>query len=238
MPVRALTTAVKCLETLELLAGLPTAARLAELARLAGESRATMYQRLFTLVEVGWVDRLPDDTYRLSMRACRIAAAALGQAGFGERAQPVLEELAEALGDTVSLVMLERERLIIAQRAEGQGILRADLRVGTELSFKDSSSGAIWLAFGPEHLAERLTAANVSLPSRRRIDTVRNERVSIGGGGKTLPGISAIAVPVLDQRGVCLASLSISSPEARFKPKVFLPALRRAAERLAEVSSG
>lgn len=238
MAVRALTTAVKCLETLELIASLPTAARLAELARLAGESRATMYQRLFTLVEAGWLDRLPDDSYRLSMRSCRIAAAALSQAGFGERAQPVLEELAEALGDTVSLVMLERERLIITQRAEGQGVLRADLRVGTELSFKDSSSGAIWLAYGPEHLAQCLAAADVALPSKKRIDNVRAKRVSIGGGGRTLPGISAIAVPVLDRGGVCLASLSISSPEARFNPKVFLPALRRTAERLADVASG
>ena len=172
------------------------------------------------------------------MRACRIAAAALSQAGFGERAQPILEELAETLGDTVSLVMLEQERLIITQRAEGQGILRADLRVGTELSFKDSSSGAIWLAFGPDSLAESLSANDVSMPSRKRIDTVRAERVSLGGGGQTLPGISAIAVPVLNRRGVCLASLSISSPEARFKPKVFLPALRRAAERLTDISSG
>ena len=235
MAVRALTTAMKCLETLEMIADLPSAARLAELARLAGESRATMYQRLFTLVEAGWIDRLPDDRYRLSMRASRIAAAALAQAGFGERVQPLLEDLAGELDDTVSLVMLEQERLIITQRAEGQGVLRADLRVGTELSYVDSSSGAIWLAFGPQGLSERLKAAGISLPSRRKVDKVRIDRVAIGGGGKTLPGISAIAVPVIDQRGACLASLSISSPDVRFKPKVFLPALRRAAERLANV---
>ena len=234
----ALTTAIKCLETLDLIAELPASARLAELARIAGESRATMYQRLFTLAEAGWIDRLPDDTYRLSMRASRIAAAALAQAGFGERAQPLLEELAETLGDTVSLVMLEQERLIITQRAEGQGVLRADLRVGTELSYKDSSSGAIWLAFGPEHLTGRLEAAAISLPTRRRIDKVRAERVSIGGGGKSLPGISTIAVPVFDQRGICLASLSISTPEARFEPTVALPALRNVAGRLAEIASG
>lgn len=237
MSVRALTTAIKCLETLELIAELPAATRLAELARLAGESRATMYQRLFTLTEAGWIDRLPDDTYRLSMRASRIAAAALTQAGFGERAQPLLEELAATLGDTVSLVMLEQERLIITQRAEGQGVLRADLRVGTELSYKDSSSGAIWLAFGPDHLFERLKSDNVPLPSKKHINKVRTERVSIGGGGKTLPDISAIAVPVFDQRGACLASLSISSPEARFKPEIFQPALDNAAERLATIAN-
>lgn len=238
MAVRALTTAVKCLETLELIAGLPAAARLADLARLADESRATMYQRLLTLVEVGWIDRLPDDTYRLSMRACRIAAAALAQAGFGERAQPLLEDLAEALGDSVSLVMLEQERLIITQRAEGQGVLRADLRVGTQLSYEDSASGSIWLAFGPAHLAERLTAADMPLPSAERVATVRTERVSIGGGGVTLPGIAAIAVPVLDRRDACLASLSVSSPEARFDPDAFLPALHQAAARLADLASG
>ena len=160
MTVRPLTTAVKCFDMLDLVAGLSAPARLADLARLAGESRATTYQRLLTLTIAGWLERLPDDTYRLSLRACRIANAALEQAGFGERALPLLQRLTADTGETSSLVAIDNGRLVIAQRVEARGVLRADLRVGAELSFVDSASGKIWLAYGPDDLAEHLRSAH------------------------------------------------------------------------------
>jgi IclR family transcriptional regulator, acetate operon repressor len=238
MQVRPLSTALKCLEVLEVVADQPQAIGISELGRLLGESRATTYQRLLTLTTAGWLERAPDGRYRLSTRACRIATAALEQAGFGERAQPILNEIAEEFGEAVSLVVLENDSVVIARRAESRGILRADLKVGVAVSFKDSSSGAIWLAFGPEDLIRRLTEAGIELPSKAQLKKVRAEGVSIGGGGKTLPGIRAIAVPVLGARGKCIASLSISTPATRFEPKRYMPSMLRAAQRLAVMASG
>jgi len=236
MEVRPLSTVLKCFHLLETIAQQPGAVRISELGRMVGESRATTYQRLLTLTTAGWLERLPDGSYRLSTRAIGIGAAALKQAGFGERAQPVLDELAAELGEAVSLVMLQQDRIVIVRRAESHGVLRADLQVGAELSYQDSSSGAIWLAFGPEDLRDRVGQSGLSVPSKAQITKVREDRVSIGGGGKTLPGIASMAVPIPDQDGQCLASLSISSPEARFRPEAFLPAMRRAAGELAEIA--
>lgn len=236
MNVKPLSTALKCFDLLDVIAARSGSARISELGRLIGESRATTYQRLVTLTTAGWLERLADGSYRLSTKACRIAAFALSQAGFGDRAQPVLDEIADRFGEAVSLVLLEQGKLVIARRAEGQGVLRADLQVGAELSYVDSSSGAVWLAFGPTELIEDLKAAGVKLPTKKHIALVRAERTSIGGGGKSLPGISTIAVPVLGRNGECVASLSISSPEARFTQKDYLPALREAAERLAAMA--
>lgn len=238
MQVRPLSTALKCFEVLEVVADQPQAVSISELGRLIGESRATTYQRLLTLTTAGWLERTPDGRYRLSTRACRIATAALEQAGFGERAQPILNELAEEFGEAVSLVVLEDDKIVIARRAESRGILRADLKVGVAVSFKDSSSGAVWLAFGPDDLRRRLTETGVELPSTAQIRKVRAEGVSIGGGGKTLPGIRAIAVPVLDARGECVASLSISTPATRFEPRRYVPSMTRASNRLAQMVAG
>lgn len=233
MTVKALSTVLKCLDTLEVIADQDASVRISELGRLIGQSRATTYQRLLTLTEAGWVERLPDGSYRLSVRALRIAAAALGQAGLGERAQPQLDALARELGDAISLVVLESDRIVIAQRAEANTILRADLRAGATLSYVDSSSGGIWLAFGPDGLYQRLAEKGVPLPSPARVDRVRSERVSFAGGGATLPGIATVAVPVLDANGRCRASLSISTPETRFDAARYIPSLREAAENLA-----
>ena len=238
MQVRPLSTALKCLEVLDVVADQPRAVGISELSRLLVESRATTYQRLLTLTAAGWLERTAEGRYRLSTRACRVATAALEQAGFGERAQPVLNELAEEFGEAVSLIMLENDQIVIGRRAESRGILRADLKVGVAVSYKDSSSGAIWLAFGPEDLSQRLADAGVELPSKARIKKVRLEGVSIGGGGRTLPGIKSIAVPILDGGGKCIASLSISTPATRFDHSRYLQSMFRAARLLARMASG
>lgn len=238
MTVKSLTTAIKCFDMLEMVAGLPRPAKLADLARLAGESRATTYQRLLTLTTAGWLERLPDDTYRLSLRACRIGNAAMEQAGFGERALPILQRLTETTGETSSLVALEDNRLVIAQRIEARGILRADLRVGAELSYVDSASGKVWLTFGSEQRREHLAAEiGVSL-SQREQKSIRTKGYAIGGGGETLPGIAVIAAPVFDHRGQCLAALSLVGPEARFDAKALIEPLLLATDTLARTFAG
>ncbi len=235
MTVKPLSTTIKCLHMLDVIADQPGPMRISELGRLIGESRATTYQRLLTLTEAGWLDRLPDGSYRLSTRSCRIGAAALDQVGFGDRVQPLLDALARDLGDAISLVVLEGERIVIAQRAEAQAILRADLKVGATLSYLDSSSGGIWLAFGPQDLRHRLEEAGEDLPPQSQIDRVRAQGLSIGGGGETLPDISSLAVPVLDRQGVCRASLSISAPDTRFDAERVVQPLRDSAKRIAEI---
>lgn len=238
MTVKPLTTAIKCFDLLEMIADLQAPAKLAELARLCGESRATTYQRLFTLTTTGWLERLPDDTYRLSMRACRIAHAAMEQAGFGDRAMPILQRLTADTGETSSLVAIEDGRLVIAQRVEARGVLRADLRIGAELSYIDSASGKIWLAFGPEQLVEgHAQDLGASLPSRE-LKAIRAQGYAIGGGGESLPGISVIAAPILDEAHQCIASLSLVGPEARFDVQGLLEPLQSAASELSATFAG
>lgn len=237
MPARPLTTVLKCFHALETVAAQPGPIRISELGRLLGETRATTYQRLLTLTEAGWLERLPDGSYRLSMRACRIANAALEQAGLGERARPVLNDLATSTGESCSLVMLENTRAVIAQHVVSPDRVRADPGIGASLSFKDSASGKIWLAFGPENLARRLTDLGEETAPPSEIAKVKADGVAVGGGGETLQGISVVAVPVLDRSGQCLASLSLVSPEFRFELEKLLVPLRAAAARISALQA-
>lgn len=235
MNVQPLSSVLKCFELLNALARQPKASRISELGRVVGESRATTYQRLLTLTVAGWVERLPDGSYRLSTRACRVAAMALNQAGLGDRVQPVLDQLAKRTGEAISLVVVEEKRLVIVQRAEAQGVLRTDLQVGAELSFVDSASGSIWLAFADAGLADQLRKDGVKLPSKARIKAARETGVSLGGGGATLAAISAMAVPVFSDAQRLSASLSVTSPESRFKPEQLLPELKAAAQEISRM---
>lgn len=238
MSTRALTTALNCFEMLEAIAGVPGSVRISDLGRALGETRATTYQRLFTLCEAGWVERLADGSFRLSMRACRIANAALEQAGLGERVRPVLNQLTAETGESCSLVLLENNRIVIGQHVESARRLRADPGIGNTLSFCDSASGKVWLAYGPEDLWARLDAAGEKLPKRVEIKQVKRDGFAVGGGGDTLQGISVIAVPVLDRSRHCIASLSLVGPEFRFDREKLLYALNQAAEAIGRVRDG
>ncbi|MBL4756511.1 MAG: IclR family transcriptional regulator [Rhizobiales bacterium] len=237
MSARPLSTALKCFDLLDTLADLPGPIRLSQLAQKTGETRATSYQRLLTLTTAGWVDRLPDGTYRLSMRACRIANAALEQAGFGDRALPILEDLTVTTGETSSLVVLENDMVVIAQRVESRGVLRADLRLGAEMSFSESASGQIWSAFGPGDLRKRLAKKGIKTASAKILKAVKSNQISVAGGGETLQGIAVVAVPVFGPTGDCLASLSLVGPDTRFEVEKLIPPLRAAASKLSNLQA-
>ena len=238
MQVRPLSSVLKCFDLLEVIAQQPGSVRIAELSRLVGESQPTTYQRLVTLETAGFLQKLPDGSFRLSTRVYWFAMAASEQAGFGERAQPVLDNLAKKTGEAVSIILLDDDRMVVAQKAKEHGVLRADLRIGTELSYKDSASGGIWLTYGPDDLIQRVAQTQKPMPSASRLRKVRAEGVSIGGGGKTLPGIAAVAVPVLGADGQCLASLSVAGPQPRLKPQRVIPYMRATATELAEIALG
>ncbi|MEM0989067.1 MAG: IclR family transcriptional regulator [Pseudomonadota bacterium] len=208
MPARPLSTGLKCLEMLEVVAGQPGAGRLADLARAVGESRATTHQRLLTLVTAGWVERTGEGHYRLSLRPCRIARAALDQAGLGDRVLPGLQKLTDQTGCASSLVVLEGTQIVIAQRVEAGGVLRTDLRPGAAMPWDVSASGVIWLAHGPKDLQARLEEAGAALPDPSRIEEARGDGISYGLSEGVLAGIEGVAAPVTDASGALIASLS------------------------------
>ncbi|MEO3471455.1 helix-turn-helix domain-containing protein [Roseomonas sp. CAU 1739] len=109
---------MKALALLDHLSTLRDSVRPAELARDLKEGRATVYQRLITLVEAGWVEALPDGRYRLTLHATRIAKAAAEQAGIGDRAMRVLEALVGETQMSASLAVLEGIGPCIVQRVE------------------------------------------------------------------------------------------------------------------------
>lgn len=157
---------------------------------------------------------------------------------FGERALPILNALTEGTGETSSLVVLENDRVVIAQRVEARGVLRADLRIGTELSFAKSASGQIWTAFGPEDLGDRVARNGIKTAPAHVLQKVKSEGVAVAGGGETLQGISVADVPVLDQNGACLASLSLVGPDTRFEAERLIPPLSAAAAQLSALLAG
>lgn len=213
--VRPLSTVLTTLEVLEHLAGRSRAAKLFEIADALGLSRPTAYQRLLTLIEAGWVEQDEEGRYRLSLHSCRISAAALEQASLGERATPILERLVAQVSETASLAVLDKGLPCIVQRVESEGVLRAELKIGATLSLAESASGRILAAYADEGVMARLKQGSEPLPDEALLAEVRRDGYA-ASSGHSIAGIRALAAPVFDVSGRCVAALSLVGPAARF----------------------
>ncbi len=235
--VKPLASAMKALALLDHLATRRASVRPAELAAELGEGRATVYQRLLTLVAAGWVEPLEDGRYRLTLRAARLARAAAEQAGLGNRALGVLSALVAETHETASLAVLEGDEPCIVQRVETQGILRVDLRVGSTLSLTESASGRVLVAFADAATLQRMRRRGAILPEEAILAEVRRDGHAISSG-RSVEGIRAAAVPVLDPDGRCIAALSLVGPISRFEPMKWVEPMQRAAARLCAMLEG
>ncbi|MCL4768524.1 MAG: IclR family transcriptional regulator [Hyphomicrobiaceae bacterium] len=239
MVTRPLSSTLKTLAVLDLMARSRTALRLSDVARAVDASRATAYQRLHTLVEAGWVEQVPDGSYRLALHAAQVGNAALEQASLGDRVLPVLQQLMQRTGETASLAVLDDCSVVLVQRVEARGMLRADLRVGAPLSLHESASGQVLAAYAPAEVMAEIRQRGLRPPSARILARVRQEGISVAGGGPTLRGIRVAAVPIFDRAGHCLAALSVVGPESRFDLSSVEAAIRDAGAQInAMLSNG
>lgn len=216
MAVRPLSSVTKTLAVLDYVASSPRPVRPAEVAKAMDEARAATHQRLVTLVDAGWVEQTDDGAYRLTLRIVRFASMALEQGNLGERVTDVLQNMVTESSETASLAVLEEHEAVILQRVESKGILRADLRVGARLNLDRTAMGRVLVAYARPEVLTHLREEGITLPSRDQLEEVRRQGYAING--MTGPrAVAAIAVPVFDSHGQCIAALAISGPEAGFE---------------------
>lgn len=178
-----------------------------------------------------------------------IALAVLAGAG-GERIalHGVLEELAETVGETCNINVPDGNAMRYIDRVEARWPLRLQLPVGSRVPLHCTASGKMFLSSLPP-ARRRLIVANLPLEPHTR-NTITDperleavlERIHDTGFGEDneefLEGMVAVAVPVRDGKGRLVATLAMHGPTQRLTldaARAQLPALRKAAERLARL---
>jgi DNA-binding IclR family transcriptional regulator len=235
--VRPLSSVLKTFQLLDQLGSSQKPMRLIDIANAARMSRATAHQKLVTLAHAGWVEHTPEGSYRLTLQATRFGIAALAQASLGERVMPFLQELVTESGETASLAVIDGTQARIVQRVESNGILRAELHVGSLLDLEHSASGRILIAFAGPELVARLRKQNAPLPGERLLAQVRREHFA-PSSGKSFAGVRGVAAPVFDAGGACIAAVSLVGPLPRFSIDKARAPLVRAASAINEFIRG
>jgi IclR family pca regulon transcriptional regulator len=223
---------------------------LSEAAVAANVSRATARRILRTLTELGYVAQ-DGRQFSLSPHILKLGFAYLATQSWIERAQPLMRELSERLGESVSASILQESEhgseIVYVARVPTRRIMSSVLSVGSRLPAFHTAMGRIQLGFLDEaEIWRRLKSRRVEAFTPQTItdlqalfDRVRDDRAQ----GFSLVdeelerGLRSIAVAVVDRHGQAVGALSISTHSARTTRNemraTFWPALTALARQIA-----
>jgi len=232
----------KAVGLLRVMAAQPrTGATATTLAKASGISRPTAFRLLYSLERTGLVDRV-DNKYTLGWELARLGRFADPYAGLVARAQPLLQQLADDMNESVTLsVPNTADGLDLVAEAAGSHVIgtmsRMSLhRVGQRYPLHASSSGKVLLADMPAEkvktlLPEQLEAYTADTITDRAVLLKELVLVREQGFGiidnELEEELISLSRPVRDSSGTLVAILSVNGPRYRFGRALIPDALQR-----------
>lgn len=198
-----------------------------EMATHLGTHKSTASRIASTLVSVGYLAPTGDQKgkYRLGWKLVDLGQIALGNDDLLTAAATPLAELAQELGDTAHVGILDGTEAVTVSVVEGWRSIRMHSFVGKRSPVHCSSMGKVLLAgLEPGELDALLPRLSLQKCTPRSITTqagLRSELSGIRRAGyaqdleELEEGMCCLAAPVFDSTGAVVASVSVSGPVSR-----------------------
>ncbi|MER6923796.1 IclR family transcriptional regulator [Streptomyces spiralis] len=202
----------------------------AGVSEVAGEidvHKSTAFRLLGALEARGLVEQAVErGKYRLGFGIVRLAGAVTGRIDITQQGRPVCERLAEEIGETVNIAVLQEHYAINLYQVRGPAAITAHNWVGQLTPLHATSSGKILLANLPaKERAALLAEAGLkkvtphTITAKTKLEKNLAEARERGYAWTTEEfeiGLHAIAAPIRDRDGDVVAALSASGPSYRF----------------------
>ena len=216
-----------------------------------GLPKPTIHRLFATLEEEGFLQRdLDGRTYSPGPRLRTLAGGVLSSLRIRTARQAILKRISREIGETCNIALPDRDAMTYLERVETEWPLRIQLPIGTRVPFYCTASGKMYLSsLTPNHLRKYLQATELERRTPNTItdlDALHAEIKEIRKEGYALDreefmeDMVAIAVPVLDENGRLMATLSFHAPTQRFnvaRTLDYLQPLRDAAADLSKLVS-
>jgi DNA-binding IclR family transcriptional regulator len=244
--------ALRPLLVLEALSQQHSGISLSALAERLGLPKASVMRLLHALESQAYVMRDPGTSvFTLGPRAAALGLRTLQAASVAHRYRPLLSALVQRLGETCNLTTREGEQVLYVDRVETTEPLRMTLPPGSRVPLHCTASGKLFLSQMPprdcQALVERLvlerkTAHTLASTATLLAEIERTRKRGIGVDNEEfINGMVAIAIPVRDAQGQCVAAVACHTPTARLSLPELLahaPALERTAQQIAALLLG
>lgn len=204
----------KGLDVLEMLAAEPHGLPLQEIARRLGRSPGELFRMLDVLVQRGYLARLPDASYALTLRLFELAQRHPPVERLLDVAVPHMQALASVTGQANHLSVHHDARLVVLARAEPPEPMSYSVRQGAHFPFHDDRvSARVITAFQDGERASRLLdeLAGGARAARARRQALAGRMEAIRrrgydqGPSDTVAGVVDICFPLFDRFGVVAA---------------------------------
>lgn len=225
MPTPKNNSVIKAFDILRLLAQESRPLTQQQIAAALSVNLSTTNRFLLTLEEIGAVARMPGNLYQLGMLISELGQNAGHEQILTERAKLHIENLAETLGETVSLSLFSRGGPRKAMWHEPNRQLVCRERSDFGLNFYATSVGKLHLTdLSPSALEEQLTMLTLEALTPKTVTTVAGLRAQIrharrDGYAVSVEeaelGLTEISVPIRAGGGDMLGAITVSAPVSR-----------------------
>jgi DNA-binding IclR family transcriptional regulator len=219
------TTAVeKALGVLFHLHAQPTPIGVTEIGRALALPKSSAHRLLASLARQGLVEQDEAGRYRPGVALIALGLGVLEREPVVAAARPVLEEEAREIGETLFLCALRGGRIVVLDKAEGTGFLRAAPRIGEAVPVHATAIGRLHLAFAPDRVQlppgalERFTPRTATQPAAVHAAVEKARRQGWAENREEwIAGLHVVAAPVLVKERL-EATLAVAAPAVHVAP--------------------
>ena len=197
---------------------------LSEVAQRTDLTRAAARRFLLTLVREGYAET--DGKYfRLRPKVLELGFSVLASMDITEVMQPIIDDLADKLQESVFVAMLDADSVIYIARARSQRMVSVGISVGSRAPAHSVSTGRVLLAgLSDAELDEYLESATLEkftentvtsrVKLRALVEEARRQGWSIVDQELEI-GLRSISAPIQDRSGRVIAALNVCCPSVR-----------------------
>jgi DNA-binding IclR family transcriptional regulator len=194
-----------------------------EMAASLGVHKSTASRLAGVLERAGLLTR-SGRRFRLGLEVIRLGTLALRSLDFVAALQPAMDRLAQQTGETVNLAVPDGPDVLNVAEVPSSYLLNSSGGwIGRRTTPHAVANGKVLLAYGaipsPPEL-ERYTAHTITTHEAlgAELDAVRRNGYATAVA-ELEDGLVAVASPVFDPAGACVAAVSVSGPAFRMRPE-------------------
>ena len=222
-----------------------------ELAAAMGTNKSTIYRFLADLSKLGIVYKdSVTEKYRLGLKLFELGSRVSLQSAFIDKTHPILQEVAADITETVHIAILKTNRVFYVDKVERPQGLKISSNIGSYnpahctglgkvlLSFQDAEEQASILRILQQHPLQAFTPNTITdeVALLMELNRVKSRGYAIDLEEFEL-GLICVAVPIFNERGELVASLSASGPANRFEAEKvvdYVTTLQKGATKISE----
>lgn len=225
----AMSSTLRCLKVLELLADPPFEFSFTELAARLDIPKASAHRLCKTLMEAHLITQEPvTRRYMLNSHALWVGSGYLRHSPLYRASFFPMQELARQLPGTVQLGVLDQNHVLFIHSVGYAGAPDAFADVGLRRPLNATASGKIFLAAMAvaevERImsicAEKYTGSTITSPTRMKQELAQVRKAGYAlNMEELLPGYWVLAAGVVGENNRAVAAISITLPLSEFSPE-------------------